>query len=35
MLSGGGDGRIHVYDLNTPPDRAGHVRIKPVASVSR
>ncbi|KAI8147482.1 DNA excision repair protein ERCC-8 [Fennellomyces sp. T-0311] len=35
MLSGGSDGRIHVYDLNTPPDSNDHVRIGSVASVSR
>ncbi|KAI9492454.1 DNA excision repair protein ERCC-8 [Zychaea mexicana] len=35
MLSGGGDGRIHVYDLNTPPNKDGHVQIEPIASVSR
>lgn len=34
MLSGGADGRIHVYDL-APSSIEKHKRISPLASVQR
>ncbi|KAJ8654799.1 hypothetical protein O0I10_009520 [Lichtheimia ornata] len=34
MLSGGADGRIHVYDLNTASDADGSIRIKSLQGVT-